>query len=62
MIDIESDDDEIDEHISSNPIDELFTKAANESEEFKKSADDESVNKVQKILDKRRAQYSNYIC
>ena len=30
LLEVESDDDEIDEHVSSNPIDELFTRAANE--------------------------------
>ena len=47
MLDVESDDDEIDEHVSSNPIDELFTRAANESEEFERNADD--IYKVAKI-------------
>ena len=51
MLDVESDDDEIDEHVSSNPIDELFTRAANDSEKFERNADEESMNKVQKILD-----------
>ena len=31
LLDIESDDDEIDEYVSSNPINELYTRAANES-------------------------------
>ena len=51
LLDIESDDDEIDEFVYPNPIDDLYTRAANESERFEKNADEESVRKVQEILD-----------